>query len=140
MRRSRSKCALSAPRFDGARREGAVRPFETGAAAFREEAKAAEQRRPSKPFFQAFPNLRLFSANTSKESLGGFVGFQGVTRVANRKRAFPNLFAASASFSCTPAAPQRFADDRSPNGRVTLRGRRDAFMGRSPDAENLDLA
>jgi hypothetical protein len=138
MRRSRSKCALSAPRFDGARREGVVRHFETGAAALREGAKAAEQR-PSKPFFQAFPNLRLFSPNISKESFGGFVGFQGVARVANRKSAFPNLFAASASFSCTPAAPQRFEGDRSPHGRETLRGGRDAFMGRSdPDAENLE--
>jgi hypothetical protein len=98
MRRSRSKCALSAPRFDGARREGIVRHFETGAAALREAAEAAEQRRPSKPFFQGFPNLRLFSPNISKGSFGGLVEFQGVARVANRKSPFPNLFAALASF------------------------------------------
>jgi len=42
MRRSRSKCALSALRFDDARREGAVRRFETGVAALRDVAKAAE--------------------------------------------------------------------------------------------------
>jgi hypothetical protein len=79
-------------------REGAVRHFETDAAALREGAKGGGTKATLQAFFQAFPNLRLFSPNISKESFGGFVGFQGVVRVANRKSAFPNLFAASASF------------------------------------------
>src|SRR5271154_3256967 len=102
MRRSRSKCALSAPRFDGARREGVVRHFEIGAAALGAGAEAAEKKVPLQA---VFPNLRLFSPNISEEIFGGLVGFQGVARVANRKSPFPNLFAASASFSCAPAAP-----------------------------------
>jgi hypothetical protein len=38
---------------------------------------------PSKPFFQAFPKVGCFAPSFSKESLGGFVGFQGVTRLPN---------------------------------------------------------
>jgi len=35
-------------------------------------------------FFQAFPNLGLFSPSFSKESFGGFVGFQGVASFLTR--------------------------------------------------------
>jgi len=41
---------------------------------------------------QAFPNLGLFSPSFSKESFGGFVGFQRVTRVKNLKSPLPNFF------------------------------------------------
>src|SRR5277367_2388632 len=113
MRRSRSKCALCAPRFDGARREGAVRHFETGAAALREGAKAAEQRRPSKPF------SKLFQISALSKS------FRGI-----------GLFLAVFQPSSRPAAVR---GHRSPNGCVTLWDGRDAFMARSdPDAENLE--
>jgi hypothetical protein len=48
------------------------------------------QRRPGpsadlQAFLQAFPNLGLFSASFSKESFGGFVGFQWVTKIKNQK-------------------------------------------------------
>jgi hypothetical protein len=35
-------------------------------------------------FFQAFPNLGLFSPSFSKESFGGFLGFQGVASLLTR--------------------------------------------------------
>jgi hypothetical protein len=34
---------------------------------------------------QAFPNFRLFSPNISKESFGGFVGYQRVAIDPNKK-------------------------------------------------------
>src|SRR5271170_2631059 len=34
-------------------------------------------------FFQASPKLACFAPSISKQSFGGFVGFQGVTRVPN---------------------------------------------------------
>jgi len=49
-------------------------------------------------FGQAFPKLACFGPRISKEIFGGFVGFQGVTRVPNLKSPLPNLFAAPASF------------------------------------------
>jgi hypothetical protein len=52
----------------------------------------------SKAFLQAFPNLACFPPRISKESFGGFLGFQGVTRVKNPKCPSPNFFAAPASF------------------------------------------
>ena len=36
-------------------------------------------------FLQAFPNLACFSPSFSKQSFGGFVGFQGVTRVPSKR-------------------------------------------------------
>src|SRR5271155_2779348 len=45
-------------------------------------------------FLQAFPNLSLFSPSFSKQSFGGFVGFQGVTRPPDQKAPLPNFFAA----------------------------------------------
>ena len=41
-------------------------------------------------FLQTFPNLTCFSPSFSKESFGGFVEFQRVTRVPNPKSRFPN--------------------------------------------------
>ena len=46
---------------------------------------------PPPSFLQAFPNFRLFSPNISKESFGGFVGFQGLAIDANRKCHSPNF-------------------------------------------------
>jgi hypothetical protein len=51
----------------------------------------------SKALWQAFPNLSCFSPRISKQSFGGFVEFQRVTRVKNSKRPSPNFFAALAS-------------------------------------------
>jgi hypothetical protein len=48
-------------------------------------------------FFQAFPNFRLFSPNISKESFGGFVGFQGVTSPKSLNDVPPNFFVVPAS-------------------------------------------
>ena len=54
------------------------------------------QRRPGpsahlQAFLQAVPNLGCFSPSLSKGSFGGFVGFQGVTRIKNHKSRFPNF-------------------------------------------------
>ena len=61
-----------------------------------------QQRRRNKDglqaFLQAFPNLSCFCPSFSKESFGGFVGFQGVTRPPNHKGPSPNFFVAPASF------------------------------------------
>jgi hypothetical protein len=46
----------------------------------------------SKFFFQTFPNLGLFSPRISKESFGGFVGFQGVTHRCKPKAPFSKFF------------------------------------------------
>src|ERR1700744_117331 len=90
--------------------------FETGAAALREGGKGGRTKRALQALFQAFPNLRLFSP---KKPLSE--SYRGI-----------GLFS---------IAPQGFEGDRSPNGRVTLRGVSDAFMGTSdPDAENLQLS
>jgi hypothetical protein len=43
-------------------------------------------------FFQAFPNLSLFSPRISKESFGDFVGFQGVAKTQNRKSVLAKYF------------------------------------------------
>ena len=42
-------------------------------------------------FWQAFPNLACFSPRISKESFGGFVGFQWVTRVKTQSVHPPNF-------------------------------------------------
>ena len=42
-------------------------------------------------FGQAFPNLSCFSPSFSKDSFGGFVGFQGLARLPNPKSPFPNF-------------------------------------------------
>ena len=82
MRRSRSKCALSAPRFGGALPRGAVRHFETGAAALPEGAKAAEQKAPLQAFFPSFSKSRLFFLQTFPRKalavLWDFKGLQGL--------------------------------------------------------------
>jgi hypothetical protein len=60
------------------------------------EREAAAARAPlasSKHFCQAFPNLSHFCPSFSKDSFGGFVGFQGVTGFQNRKRPLSKLFA-----------------------------------------------
>jgi hypothetical protein len=49
-------------------------------------------------FWQAFPNLGCFRPSISKDSFGGFLGFQWVTRAKNPKSLLPNFFAAPASF------------------------------------------
>jgi hypothetical protein len=49
-------------------------------------------------FLQAFPNLSCFRPSFSKESFGGFVGFQGVTRPPNLKAPLPNFFVRLPSF------------------------------------------
>jgi len=49
-------------------------------------------------FWQAFPNSGCFRPRISKDSFGGFVGFQWVTRAKNSKCLLPNFFAAAASF------------------------------------------
>jgi hypothetical protein len=54
-----------------------VRHLETGAAPLREGGKGGGTKATLQAFFQAFPNLRLFSPNISKEIFGGFVGLQG---------------------------------------------------------------
>ena len=65
----------------------AARRFRVAPRAWR----ATAQRRPGpsahlQAFLQAFPNLGCFSPSLSKESFGGFVGFQRVTRMKNHKR------------------------------------------------------
>jgi hypothetical protein len=47
--------------------------------------------------WQAFQKLGCFCPSISKDSFGGFVGFQWVTRVKNPKLSAPNFFAAPAS-------------------------------------------
>src|SRR5271163_4514176 len=74
---------------------------------------------------QAFPNLGRFSPSFSKESFGGFVGFQRVTRVKNLKRPFQIFFAALASF-WTHLRPHRAAFRR----RGAARGRALSADGR----------
>src|SRR5271168_1429484 len=76
---------------------GAHALADVGDECFREERKW-RNKGGLQAFLQVFPNLRLFCARISKESFGGFVGFQGVTRVANPKELFPNFFVAVASF------------------------------------------
>src|SRR5271170_4933338 len=61
----------------------------------------------SKSFLQAFPNLRLFSPSFSKESFGGFVEFQRVTRVPKfqtQKAPFPNFSLRPPPFGLVPKA------------------------------------
>jgi hypothetical protein len=99
---ARLKDAIAAAaRTDRAETQGTSRASSRVAAAFRERAKAAERRRIAKHFLQAFPNLGHFSPSFSKQSFGGFVGFQWVARVSKRKTEsvpFPNFSAPSASF------------------------------------------
>jgi hypothetical protein len=45
----------------------------------------------SKLFFQTFPNFGLFSPRISKDSSGGFVGFQRVAMDKNRQSPSPNF-------------------------------------------------
>jgi hypothetical protein len=59
-------------------------------------------------FFQAFPNLSLFSPRISKESFGDFVGFQGVAKTQNRKSALAKFFV----FSLGSKSPSRAAKTR----------------------------
>src|SRR5271155_4912483 len=49
-------------------------------------------------FWQAFPKLACFCPRISKEIFGGFVRFQGVTRVPNLKSLLPNFSPAAAFF------------------------------------------
>jgi hypothetical protein len=72
-------------------------------------AEVAESRQPQ-AFLQAFPNLRLFSPSFSKESFGGFVGFQGVARVAGvagHKVPLSKFFAPAGPLSPTFQTPPR---------------------------------
>jgi hypothetical protein len=78
----------AAARTDPAETQGTSRASSRAAAAFR-----AERGRIATHFLQAFPNLGYFSPSFSKQSFGGFVGFQWVARSP-----FPNFSAASASF------------------------------------------
>ena len=55
-------------------------------------------------FLQAFPNLACFSPSFSKESFGGFVEFQRVTRVPNPKAPFPNISSRPPPFGLVPNA------------------------------------
>jgi hypothetical protein len=43
-------------------------------------------------FYQAFPNLVAFSPSLSKDSFGGFVGFQGVIVAPNLNSPFSQIF------------------------------------------------
>ena len=55
-------------------------------------------------FLQTFPNLTCFSPSFSKESFGGFVKFQRVTRVPNPKSPFPNFSSLPPPFGLVPNA------------------------------------
>ena len=59
----------------------------------------------SKAFWQAFPNPACFPPRISKENFGGFVGFQGVTRVKNPKCPSSNFFGAAGLFLVALLAP-----------------------------------
>jgi len=79
--------------------------------------------------WQAFPKLRCFSPRISKESFGGFVEFQRVTKVKNPKRPSPNFFAATASF-WTRCRRHRVAFRRPrAAGRVLSAGGRERLRG-----------
>jgi hypothetical protein len=55
----------------------------------------------SKPFLQAFPNLGCFRPRISKDSFGGFLGFQWVTRGKNPKCVPSKFFRHARLFSAT---------------------------------------
>ena len=55
-------------------------------------------------FLQTLPNLTCFSPSFSKESFGGFVEFQWVTRVPNPKSRFPNFSSRPPPFGLVPNA------------------------------------
>src|SRR5271170_526197 len=63
----------------------------------RVDKEAAQLWRGLQAFWQAFPNLGCFCPRISKDSFGGFVGFQRVTRVPNPKCPPPNFFASAAA-------------------------------------------
>jgi hypothetical protein len=105
---ARPKDAIAAAaRTDPAETQGTSRASSRAAAAFREGAKAAERRRIAKHFLQAFPNLGHFSPSFSKQSFGGFVGFQWVARVSNRKSPFSKLFSGVGFLSTALLAQSR---------------------------------
>src|SRR5271156_1483622 len=79
---------------------------------------------------QAFPNLGCFCPRISKESLGGFVGFQEVTRVKNPKSPFPNFFAALALLLASFQTPaHRIPSLRAIGVRARSRLARDCVAG-----------
>ncbi len=79
-------------------------------------------------FGQAFPKLACFRPRISKQIFGGFVRFQGVTRVPNLKSLLPNFFAAPASFwTHFPAPPGRFPPTRAARGRTRSAEDRERF-------------
>jgi hypothetical protein len=80
-----------------------------GGAALRERRKWRRWRNQGslQAFLQAFPNLRLFSPSFSKECFGGFVGFQGVARVAGHKVPLSKFFAPAGPLSPTFQTPPR---------------------------------
>jgi hypothetical protein len=55
-------------------------------------------------FLQAFPNLACFAPSFSKQSFGGFVGFQGVASLQNPKCSLPNFLPLPPSFNRIPDA------------------------------------
>src|ERR1700722_12973438 len=97
-------------------------------------------------FLQAFPNLACFAPSFSKQSLGGFVGFQRVASLKNPKCSCSKFFAAPASFDRIPdAAAPHFATSPRNGSRVdgrslrlaALWGRRRVHDGSDPWKERI---
>ena len=96
--------ADGAGRRDSRRRGGGCELTRKLSAGPRAQASAgASDRLPLQAFCQAFPNLGCFCPRISKDSFGGFVGFQRVTRVPNPKCPSPNFFASAGSQNPPPA-------------------------------------
>jgi hypothetical protein len=75
-----------------------VRHFETGAAALREAAEAAEQRRPCKPFFPSFSKSACFLQTFPKEVLAVLWNFKGLRESQTEKAPFQIFSRHLASF------------------------------------------
>jgi hypothetical protein len=80
-------------------------------------------------FLQAFPNLACFAPSFSKQSFGGFVGFQGVASLQNPKCGTPNFLPLPPSFNRIPdAAPPHSVTSPGNGSRVNDRSLRVAAL------------
>jgi hypothetical protein len=77
----------------------------------------------SQAFLQAFPNLGCFRPSFSKQSIGRFVGFQGVATLKNLNDVSPNFLWLPPPFSPNPdaAAPHSAARAACVRARSALR-------------------
>ena len=89
-------------------------------------------------FLQTFPNLACFSPSFSKESFGGFVEFQRVTRVPNPKGPFPNFSSRPPPFGLVPNAVAPHSADSAVAIRVCSAVRRVAGLRGARSGLNLN--